>query len=352
MNLTESDPTRDPLFQLNMILWLTQPLPIDASIEPLLYNRGFTVYAISPLLTVPPDVRIVAQEAEVMLQDAVCPDVVLSNEINRKYSLIECKASSFSPSSSSAEQARSLFTVSGSRVAEVLGLVPDQVSESLLVFGTRDSERNRFEPSLSSLLSEIKAKRLPAGDFSILGFLLAGDVISITTDDKGAMFFGLQTGINKFAQHESGTDPRPLYFIPYDPDIDQSAQERAFCKRVLFERIHSSIISAVGRANPPVHLTLDSKSMLVDATFGMYGLWQKKESAKHMKCLCREFMDALSLAINTVIPGIIIYVQGQGWKISIQDQDQYEKVLDALASFSCDSLDLSTIPQPTLFDES
>ena len=351
MNSIENNPTRDPLFQLNMILWLAQPLPINASIKPLLYNKGFMVHAISPLLTVPPDVRIAAQEAQVVLQDVVCPDVVLSNEINRKYSIFECKASSFSPSSSTAKQARSLFVVSGSRAAEVLGLVSDQVSESLLIFGTRESERNRFEPSLNSLFSEIQAKRLPAGQFSILGFLFAGTDISVNTDNKGAMFFGIQAGINKLAEHEPDTDPRPLYFIPYDPDIDQSALERAFCKRILFERIHSTIISAVGRANPPFRFTLDSRSMLMDATFGMYGLWQKKESLKHMRWLCREFMQALSQAINAVFPDIIIYVPEQGWTISIRDQNEYEKALDAFASFSCETLDLSTVPQPTLFDE-
>lgn len=351
MNLIERNLSLDPLFQINVILWLTQPLPKDATIEPLLYEKGFMVHAISPLLTVPPDVRLAAREAHVALQDGVCPDVVLSNDISRKYSIIECKARSFSPSSSTAEQARSLFIASSRRMAEVLGLGSEQISESLLVFATSESERSGFDPTLTCLRSEIELKQLSAGNFSILGFLLSGADISITTDNPGAMFFGIKLGINKFANFEPGTDPRPLYFIPYDPDIDQSDQERAFCKRILYERFHCAINSAVGRITPPAYITIDSKSLLLDATFGMYGLWQKRESTRHMKRLCREFMTALSQAANSAVPGIIIFVPEQGWKISIQDQNQYEKALDALTSFSCETLDLSIIPEPTLFDE-
>ena len=35
---------------------------------------------------------------------------------------------------------------------------------------------------------------------------------------------------------QTDTISRLLYFIPYDPDLDQSEDERLFCKRVLFER--------------------------------------------------------------------------------------------------------------------
>ena len=53
MSPTTTDLVSDPLFQLNVLLWLTQPLPQGSALVPLLYQQGFTVYAISPALALP-----------------------------------------------------------------------------------------------------------------------------------------------------------------------------------------------------------------------------------------------------------------------------------------------------------
>jgi hypothetical protein len=53
MSPTKTEVISDPLFQLNVLLWLTQPLAEASAITPLLYQRGFSVYAISPALTGP-----------------------------------------------------------------------------------------------------------------------------------------------------------------------------------------------------------------------------------------------------------------------------------------------------------
>jgi len=59
MTLEVNELIGDPLFQLNALLWLTQPLPHGDRITPLFYQHGFTVYAIAPLLPVPLDLRLV-----------------------------------------------------------------------------------------------------------------------------------------------------------------------------------------------------------------------------------------------------------------------------------------------------
>ena len=48
MSPTKTEVISDPLFQLNVLLWLTQPLAEASAITPLLYQRGFSVYAITP----------------------------------------------------------------------------------------------------------------------------------------------------------------------------------------------------------------------------------------------------------------------------------------------------------------
>ncbi len=342
---------KNPLFQLNVLLWMAQPLPEDYGITPLLYRRGFTVYAIAPLLPLPPDVRLATEQVQMSVQAGARPDVVLTQESARKFAFAECKASSFGPTSSTAEQARTLLIVAGPRAAEVLGLASGQVTDSLLTFVIPDDQRGPLAQTLADLHNELGDNRLPVGQFSLLGLLLADTDIEIVLDELGSCFFTLASGATPFMKLEEETDPRPLYFIPYDPDVGQSEQERVFCKRVLFERMHSTIVSAVGRANPPAELLLESRKILNDAMFGMYGHWENRESEKHMRGLCMQFMGALARAVNSVASGSMAFQPGEGWKVSLQNPEQQDKVVDGLTRFSCETLDLGIEPPPDLFDD-
>lgn len=352
MTSTSNELVKDPLFQLNALLWLAQPLPAKSEVTPLLYNQGFTVYAIAPLLGPPPDVRLSAQEAGISMQDAVRPDVVLTREGDRKFAFAECKASS-SAVRSSAAQARTLFVVARPRAAEVLGLASGQVADSLLAFVIPENERQPLIQTLLSLRDELAEKKLRAGRFSVVGLVLSDTDVSIVINDSASAFFALPAGTNPFMKREPDTDPRPLYFIPYDPDVvrPQSEQEKVFCKRVLFDRMQSTIIAAIGRANPPAELALECQNILNDAMFGMYGHWQNRDSARHMRGLCRQFMGVLLQAVNAEVPDTMVFQPHVGWKISLRDPQQHERVIDALTRPSSETLDLRTEPQPDLFDD-
>ena len=342
---------RDPLFQLNALLWLAQPLPKKCEINPLLYHKGFTVYAVAPPLPVPLELRLMAQEAQIEMQASVTPDVVLAHKGARKFAFAECKANSFGPTSSAAEQAQSLLVVAGPRAADVLGLAPGRVADSLLAFMTPQTEQGPLAKTLASLYKELNAAQIPAGKFSVLGLVLTEREVSIAIDDQASAFFALPSGIDCFIRRAPDTDPRPIYFIPYDPDIDQSPEERKFCRRVLFERIQSTLIAAVGHAHAPCALSLNSDKILNGAMFGMYEKWENRESAKHLRELCRKLMNALMQAVNCEAPNSITFQPGEGWKIILEHSEQQEKVLDALLRFSCVTLDLQTEPQAYLFDE-
>jgi hypothetical protein len=342
---------RDPLFQLNALLWLAQSMPSGSEIRPLLYEQGFTVYAIAPLLGLPPDLRLMTQEARINMQESVRPDVVLAQEGARKFAFTECKKSSFGATSSTAEQGRSLLVVAGPRAAEALGLAPGQVADSLLAFITAQSEQVPLTQTLETLSKQLHAAKIPAARFSVLGLVSTETEVSVAIDDQASAFFALPSGIYPFLTRGPDTDPRPLYFIPYDPDVDQSQEEREFCKLLLFERMRNTVVAAVGRGCPPCELSFNSKKILNDAMCGMYGQWENQESAKHMRRLCRQLMGALMQAVNSEAPSSLTFQPDEGWKIILQNSEQQEKVLDALTHFSCETLALETEPQPGLFDD-
>jgi len=351
MSSTPDELVSDPVFQVNAVLWLTQPLGDRSQIVPLLHDNGFAVHAIAPLLALPPDVRLRVEEAGVSAQEGFRPDVVLVHEGDRKFAFTECKASSFGPASTTAAKPRSLLLVAGRRSAEVLGLPASRVSAALLAFVTAENQRDGFGQTLGELRRELHGAALDSGESAVLGLTATQTSIGIVADEAGSKFFGLAEGTSDFMQREAETDPRPLYIIPYDPDVEQSDEERALSKRILFERVWGTVVSALGHAYPPAEFRLESEKMLNDAMFGMYGLWDSRDSRRHMRRLCRQLMGAVTDAVNSVVPKAMTYVPGEGWKVSLQDQQQQEHVLDALRRFSCETMDLRSEPRPGLFDD-
>ncbi|MBM4033560.1 MAG: hypothetical protein FJ291_17495 [Planctomycetes bacterium] len=342
---------RDPLFQLNAFLWMAQPLPRGADVEPLLYRRGFAVWAIAPLLTVPPDLRLRAQERSVVLQASVSPDVIVAKKAEGRFALVECKAASFGPASSTAEQARSLLIAGGPRCAEVLAIATSTLSESVLAFVVPEDQLEGFATTLETLGGELSNAQLSPGPPCLLGLSLLPKAIAVRPDDKAAAFFGLHRRPTPFIGIDAETCPRPLYFIPYDPDLDQSPAEKRHCKRVLFERLLASVVAATGRAIPPSDLVLERDRLLNDAMFGTYANWQNPGARRHMRRLCREFMDAVMSSLEQIVPGALRFEPPGEWHLLVGDDQEQGRVLNALTRFSCEDLAVGARVEPELFDE-
>src|SRR5438093_477808 len=101
-----TDLIRDPIFQLNAVLWLAQPLPPEFPITPVLRHAGFDVHSIAPPLAPPPDVLLALAESGLPHQRSCHPDVILERDADRLFLVIECKANSFGEASSTAAQSR------------------------------------------------------------------------------------------------------------------------------------------------------------------------------------------------------------------------------------------------------
>ncbi len=342
---------KDPLFQLNTVLWLTQSMPQRGFITPLLHQKGFSVYAIAPALGVPPGVALNVQNASLPLQKRVSPDVVLANKAERKFAFVECKASSFGVTTEQAIQARTLVLLAGEPAAEVLGMPPEQVGAAIIAYVLPEGERANLNLTLNALSDEMRKHHLPAGDSTVIGLGIDAQDLLLVLDESGGRFFGLVPGNHTVIQVQPDTDPRPLYFIPYDPDVAQSREEHLFCRRILFERIHSAVLVAVGRAGPPMELILNIRTLLNDATFGMYDLWENKNSAAHIRGLCRQLITALAKAVDREVKGSLRYESPENLKVSLSDAEQHHRVIAAVERFSCETMDLSAQPTPGLFDE-
>lgn len=348
---TPSELIADPVFQLNSLLWLTQPLPDAVGIRPVLREAGFEVDAICPSLTLPPDILLLLKDSGLAHQDHIRSDVVLCRQQDGRYGVVECKGNSFSPDSSTARQARTLLVAVGPRLDEALGLSSGTVKRSTAGYLVASQAAAEMDLTLQALSNELRSRKLRAGASCVLALEPGTAALSLAADSSARDFFNLPSEKVDFVPLEEGTDPRPLYFIPYDPDCNQSEEERAYCKRVLFERIQASLLGAGGRALPPADLVFDAVGLLNDATLGMYDLWENKESARHMRKLVRQLLAKLAEILRNEVGDVFRFVENKGWALQIPSESTKDAICNALSKFSCQTMDLRQEPEPTLFDD-
>jgi len=110
MNETLFAPT--PLFQLNLMLFLSWPAP-PSFVEPIFWREGFELRSIAPSIGVPLEALARAQTANLPIQPTASPELVLEQNSQQQLLLIECKSSSFSPASSTSQQSRALLACTG-----------------------------------------------------------------------------------------------------------------------------------------------------------------------------------------------------------------------------------------------
>jgi len=347
---TPHDMIRDPVFQLNAMVWLAQPCHELESITPIFYDAGFTIYAVEPLLPIPVEVRLKADEAGVAIQKGVCPELVLHSEAESKFLYIECKANSFGAESSTSNQARGLLVCAGPRAADILGLDPSQISSSMACYCLPEEHREALCGTLTSLTEELKGVGISSGPSSAIGIEVGSASLDLRISTPAKKFLELAAGEIEFMKLDGENDPRPLYFVPYIPGEDQSNQEMLYCRRVLFERMHGSVLVAVGRSKRNTKTVFKSDEVLNDAMFGVYRLWDNPASKKHIKKQYNKFFAALRDAVGKIVPGAVSFKDGEGWAVAVGDADNQERVVDAIARFRCGTLDLGDDAQGDFFD--
>jgi len=352
MNLNLDKICKDPLFQLNLAIWMTQSQPsTHFYIYPLFYESGLNIYSIGPPLALPPDIRLAVSD-RIACQESARPDLVLELKEKKRFCVLECKSSSFGSESSTSNQARTLLLLAGPIVSEVLVSGKRGENEGILCYFIGPNNAGLMDRTLEILAEEIKDKiNFETGRFGCFVIKSSKSTIVLEYSEPIKNFLNLvkdsPVDIIKF---EEDTDPRPLYLIPYDPNVNQTREEQEFCRRVLFERILSHIISNIGSADIPTSITFTTAELLNLATFGVYEIWDDTDAKKHIRKLVKDFLVNAKNSIEASLRKYIKHESQKGWVFNIENKDIYEELLKQLQRFKPENLDLSKEIAPTLFD--
>jgi hypothetical protein len=213
-----------------------------------------------------------------------------------------------------------MMLVCGSDVAAIVGV--GSLTGTLLSYLVPHGQADLLSGTLSELTNEIQAAALVSCDSTVLALADGGvdGTVDLVVGSKASTFIGLEEGRHTVLHFPAATDPRPLYFFPFDPGIEQTEEEKARCMLQLRKRLHQHLVSRIGEAGHPADFPLDLDMLLDGAYFGLYSLWDSSEAKIHLRVLTRRFVHRVARVVQRSAPGVLTH-DGQEWRVQIGDED-------------------------------
>lgn len=318
--MTEQRFQQTPLFQLNLLLWLSMPAR-DTWITPIFWKSGFAVYAVGASIRVPIGVklRLDALTGQDVIASSVSPDLLLRNELRKTLLTIECKVSSFGPRSDGASQALGILACTGDYVADFLGLPqPDQWTAwgAYAVSHPQQTAMSKTLVGLGEQLKAIGADQCIATAFGI----------DVATDGVFLDFFEPpQLPLNVIARQkvmnlEIGDDPRPLYLIPLDPSID--AQDE-YGKRVVQERVRAAFASLVASRLEQGSFAVSWEELMIGA-IQVWPLWKDRDSCRNLLGQTKTYVRKILAEIGRL--GVTSEFTNSGFALEGVDRSSAQRI--------------------------
>lgn len=347
----------DPIFQLNLVLWLLEAVPGEASIRPVLREHGYVLESLGRPLLVPTATRPVLME----LTGSATPaslDVLAAPPPAGHWLVFECKSRSFGPASATARQAVKVLAVAAD-VGPSIGMSTAEGRQpGFVVYVTGAQDCEAMALTLAELGMHLADKGLTPARAGALGIHQEADGLYVSRAQQSEWpapltnTFVSPVRVMRLAPEE---DPRPLYLIPFDPSVDQQPEQRAYSLAVLSARLASHAIAAVGRANVPSRLVLRADRLLSEATFGAADRWRSKPDAAKALRRCKDLLyqelKPVSQECQLVAPS-----DPERVELTITDNRMQARVLDALQRINPSAEPVSTpgpvedVDQLSLFD--
>ncbi|MGW9192382.1 hypothetical protein [Micromonospora chersina] len=236
---------------------------------------GFLLRALGRKLAVPAQMRTRYVELGWTPQPPE-PDLLFQHASSSKHLVLECKATSFSSESTTAQQARKLLSLcadpnccAGAKAALIV----------TYVISGEDTQQQL--KTLEELTVELDALGFDVADSGTLGLAIEDDTLwatlTLLSPGRHRELMPIEGRIQVTAGVDG--DVRPLYIVPYDPAAadNQLADERDYCARQLTERILNFATSVVGRAATPDIVSIDPIDAIKQATFGVSDRWLSRD---------------------------------------------------------------------------
>ncbi|MBN1315821.1 MAG: hypothetical protein JXA42_10145 [Anaerolineales bacterium] len=288
-----------PLFQLNLMLWLTWPAPSIGTLRPIFLEDGFSLRAIGPAFEMPLEVRAIAGSAGIPFQGRVGPDVLLDHKRRKIFLPIECKVSSFGPDKPAenknhpVNQANTLLTATGFYLADYLGLPAPATWRSFLLYSVSGGQEAAMYFTLEKLIERMRVVTLDSTSASAIGIYINNDGIylkpALSTNIPITGFQGSAPDGVRVLEIKEGQDPRLLYLLPWDPSIGPGDE---YEQRILEERVRSALTSLIGSRMdlPAFTVSLDE---ILQTAVEVWDTWQDRQATAGFRNAVRAYVKQI-----------------------------------------------------------
>jgi hypothetical protein len=279
---------RDPVFQLNILLWMAKEQPADHfRVRPLFHELGFSVMYIEQPFPFPDDsVRAMdASGMEISRQPE--PELMLRRMKDNKALYFEAKAGSFGPNSSNRKQALGHLLATGPAFNDVYAPLT-----CLLCYVLPADERALMADCLASLSAELSGKSLEPGRHSVHGLSVEGADLAYVWDQAFCEHVGsADVGCAEqravlMHQLEDDTDPAPLLLVFSDEDCP-NCETRDFYRRALVEQVRASLLCDLHSLDLGTRFSMTADHLLEKTTEGLFD-YLGKQRQKRLRCFIRE----------------------------------------------------------------
>ena len=280
----------DPMFQLNTVLWSTVDTR-DGSYIPVLRRHGYFLHSISRRLQVP---KVVLHRLG--SYGAPSSDLLVDHQSDERILVIECKASSFGPTSSTALQARKLLTA-GADLAGSIGR--SRPVPSYVLYVTRAEHSDRLVSTLGCLTKELSDSGMKTASVGTAIVEIRNDGVWLSLGPGERAPEPLRQALSnpvRIVVLEESDSPLYLYLIPWDPSVTQDTRLEAFGKALLSARVINRAVPIIARATPPEAVVLSAADLLKQATLGVSAVWRAPEVRKVESFVAWRLYDTLRSA--------------------------------------------------------
>ncbi|MBI2925834.1 MAG: hypothetical protein HYY24_09045 [Verrucomicrobia bacterium] len=230
---------RDPVFQLNLLVWMAKPQPADGyRVRPFFVERGFQLMYIQQPFPLPQETQRAIAGVNLGISAAPEPELLLQRTGDKKALYAEAKANSFSPDSTTAKQARGHLLACGPAFGEVM----QPLEQALLCYLVPADKCPAMSACLAALVAELRELCLKPGEFSTNGLAISGTDLVYSVDDRFKQFTGAAEGSLAILQNlEADTDPSPLLLV-YSEDDSPDDQHRNFYRHALLQKLVATLV--------------------------------------------------------------------------------------------------------------
>lgn len=321
------DLIRDPVFQLNLLLWMAKEQPKDNwRVRPLFWECGFGILYIEQPFRFPIETSRAIQDCGLAVSAAPEPDLILAREKNGKALYFEAKANSFGLASSNCHQARGHLLAVGPSFAETY----KPLNDCLLCYVLPSGKRSGMAKCLKQLVGELKAVNLPPGDFSVHVLSINKDVLAYSWDNAFVRHAGVTgTKIAVLRGINEDTDPTPLLLVYTDED-SPNPEMQDFYRRAMLEKVRARLLCNLHANDAATAYTITVDNLMKHTTEGIYEYLARDRQTSLRRLVLVNLLRPIRDKWKEKLPGCVKLVDDDILTITWSTSAEKEEFLDWL----------------------